>query len=265
MPKSAIIHFSTTGNTFLACQYLSRRIPQIDFDLIDVKSMNGFDPSQYESVGFASYCDFQGPPRLLLSKISRIPRVDRMPSFVLITYAAIHGHTMKTLKKAVEERGFRVLSGHALRMPENYPPMRKKGMRGDDKPDSNDLEGFQNYIRRLSDDLVAHHLGKKVEEKKIKIGLFNTFFRGKDRSKAKKQMGEKKVDEGLCTKCGLCERSCGYDVIGLHPFPVFDENKCMGCFSCYNVCPVGAISTGKITNEYRYGGPPEELKKKMSY
>lgn len=265
MPRGAIIYFSTTGNTKLACEYLSNRIPQIDFDLIDILDLKGVDLTVYESVGFATYCDFQGPPLLMLSSIGSLPKTNGKPSFILITYAAIHGHTMLAMRNAIEERGYRVLSGHAMRMPENYSPLRKKGMKGDEKPDAKDLEGFQNYIRALSDLLVAHHLGKNVDKSRIRIGFFNTFFRGKDRYKAKKEMGPKKVDLGLCTKCGMCERSCPYNAVKLDPTPKFDEDLCMGCFSCYNLCPIGAISTSKLTNEYRYPGPSEDLKKRMSY
>jgi ferredoxin/flavodoxin len=264
-PRCAIIHFSLTGNTLLACQYLSHRIPMVDFDLLDARESDVSNLAGYETIGFSTYCDFQGPPKMMIDTIDSLPEGEGKPAFILITFAAVHGHTLKELKKIIEKKGYRVISGFALRMPESYSPLRKKGMLGDDKPDSKDLDSYQHYIRSLSDDLVAHHLGKKIEYKKIKIGLFNSFFRGKDRYKAGKKMGKKTADAGLCTKCGLCERSCSYDAIELSPTPRFNEERCMGCFSCYNHCPVGAISTEKLSADFSYPGPSEELRKKMSY
>ncbi|MFW3146314.1 MAG: EFR1 family ferrodoxin [Thermoplasmatota archaeon] len=265
MPSSAFIYFSATGNTKLSSEYLVHRIPQVDFSLIDLREFQGQDLSSYDVIGLATYVDFQGPPKLMMDAIDSLPPGGGKPVFIICTYAGIPGQTLKTMKRLLEAKGYRVISGHALRMPENYSPMRKKGMKGDERPGPKDLEGFQTYIRGLGDAILTYHLKGELSQQKIKIGFVNSFFKGRDRYKAKKEMGVKKLDEALCTRCGVCARSCPYDAIRLSPRPVFDEGRCMGCFSCYNRCPVGAISTEKLTNEFRYPGPSEGLKKRMSY
>jgi len=56
-----------------------------------------------------------------------------------------------------------------------------------------------------------------------------------------------KVDEGLCSGCGLCEGACQFDAIesrreGSISFAQVNSNKCYGCGLCRKACEAGAIS-----------------------
>ena len=76
-------------------------------------------------------------------------------------------------------------------------------------------------------------------------------------------MGEKHVDEALCTECGICEKGCPYGAIHLDPKPVFNMHKCHGCWSCYNHCPEQAIYTKKFRGVGHYPRPIDALKEKL--
>ena len=76
-------------------------------------------------------------------------------------------------------------------------------------------------------------------------------------------MGEKFVDKSLCSECGICEKVCPYGAVELNPTPVFDQNKCYGCWSCYNHCPEKAIYTKKLRGVGHYSEPNEQLRKKL--
>jgi len=76
-------------------------------------------------------------------------------------------------------------------------------------------------------------------------------------------MGEKYVDQALCTKCGQCAKGCPYGAIILSPFPSFDMAKCFGCWYCYNHCPKKAIYTKKIRNVGQYPKPNDKMEKKL--
>ncbi|MDX1779407.1 MAG: 4Fe-4S binding protein, partial [Thermodesulfobacteriota bacterium] len=41
---------------------------------------------------------------------------------------------------------------------------------------------------------------------------------------------------------GYCSTHCAVKAIRLNPYPTFDE-KCTGCWGCFNICPEGAIRT----------------------
>ncbi len=57
--------------------------------------------------------------------------------------------------------------------------------------------------------------------------------------------GTPKVDLDLCTRCGLCPKSCVYDAIFVDKsrnlFEI-DSGKCQGCGMCISVCPYHALN-----------------------
>lgn len=265
MPRAAILYHSNTGNTRLSCEYIKNRIPQVDFDLFDIKDLSEFDPSFYSIIGFATYVDFYDPPQFFMSTLENIRTTDNKLAFLVCTYGAIPGNTLKSMKRLVEKNGFNVISATSIRMPESYPPMIKKGITGIDNPKEKDMENFRSFIRELGDQIITYDLKGAIDSKPLKIGLFNYFFRRKQQGKAKKKMGKLKLDKGSCTGCGICIKVCPYGAITMKDLPVFNEHLCRGCYSCYNHCPTKAISTEEISSGFVYLGPPEELKKKMSY
>jgi len=48
-----------------------------------------------------------------------------------------------------------------------------------------------------------------------------------------------RIDAEKCTRCGLCEEACRFDVI--HDFAV-GKVGCEGCGLCARICPIGAIT-----------------------
>ena len=56
-----------------------------------------------------------------------------------------------------------------------------------------------------------------------------------------------RVDEALCTGCGLCDSRCHFHAIGSHTrsgrsFARIDPQTCFGCGLCRSSCSAGAIS-----------------------
>ncbi|MDG6224904.1 MAG: EFR1 family ferrodoxin [Candidatus Thermoplasmatota archaeon] len=266
MPSCALLYTSTTMNTKLACEHLTRRIPQVEFELFDMRDLTGFDPQRYTFVGFASYVDHQAPPLSFMEALSGLGDAGGKEAFVLLTYAALQGTALLRMADAVRGRGYRVIHGHALPMPENYPPQRKRGMKLDENPKDVEMDRFRQFIREIGDLIVTRELKGEVRPRKISVGLVNSLFRKGVRKDGAKGMGKKIVDGDLCTRCGACERNCPYGAIRMEDGPIFDEDRCHSCFSCYNHCHVGAITSEKVrTSDHRYSGPSEELKKRMSY
>jgi ferredoxin len=50
-----------------------------------------------------------------------------------------------------------------------------------------------------------------------------------------------RVDETLCSSCGLCEGYCQFGALGVELLAVVDEDRCVGCGVCVINCPDGAM------------------------
>lgn len=51
-----------------------------------------------------------------------------------------------------------------------------------------------------------------------------------------------KVDEDLCTSCGVCETRCQMEALDLEDYvPVVNRNRCIGCGLCVTTCPTEAL------------------------
>jgi Pyruvate/2-oxoacid:ferredoxin oxidoreductase delta subunit len=241
---------------------MARRLPA-PFDLVDVVKEPDADLEHYGVVGFATSTDFWGVPRVLEAFIQALPQQSGEPAFVFNTYGAVSGKTLRVLAEAVEARGFGVLGGHSLRMPESYPPMIARGMTAADAPSGEELARLDAFLSELGGQLDSLQEGRSAEVRRPRIGLLNSVFPTRARTTARVDMGEKSVDAAKCTECGLCARGCPYAAIRLDPKPVFDTGRCYGCWRCYNRCPERAIYTKKFRGEPFYPGPSEPLRDRL--
>ena len=258
--KGIVCYYSSTGNTRLACEYLVRHIKGPVFEMFDITRGGNIDLEGYDVVGFATSTDFFDPPIIVKSFVDGLPQFAGKPAFVFNTYGAISGRTLATLGKWVGSKGFKVIAGHSLHTPENYPPLVAKGFKHERAPNKRGLSNFSDFIAGLNDLLMS---GENFEDAKIKIGIFNSLMPVFPRTKAKNEMGEKHVDEALCDECGICAKNCPYRSIELDPKPVFDLGKCCGCWNCFNHCPKKAIYTKTLRGRGHYPRPAKIFQEKM--
>lgn len=260
--KGIICYYSGSGNTELACQYIVKNTKNIEFDLFNIVKDGIPDLEQYNMVGFATFTNFLGPPYLVQTFIEKLPKQNKL-AFVFNTYGFISGKTLKVLAKWVTAKGFKVIIGHSLHTPESYPPMIVSGRGNERAPNEKEMNDFNNFISELNKLIYLLKEGKEIKRKKISIGLLNRLLPMFSRTKARRNMGKKYVDESLCTECGICEKLCPYKAIELNPKPIFNMNKCYGCWACYNHCPNKAIYTKKYRGIGHYPEPNNQLKKKL--
>ena len=214
-------------------------------------------------VGFATFADFWGPPHLFQTFIESLPRQNDKAAFVFNTYGFISVKTLKALDKWVTARGFKVVASHSLHTPESYPPMIARGKGYAQSPNEREMENLDSFISGL--DQLLNHLreGKEIKRRRLRIGFVNSLLPMLPRTQARKDMGEKYVDESFCTECGLCEKNCPYKAIRLDPKPVFNMDECYGCWACYNHCPQKAIYTSKYRGVAHYPEPIDQLREKL--
>ena len=264
--KGVICYYSGSGNTKLACRYVTSKIENVAFDWFDIVKEKGQQPDlgQYDVVGFATFTDFAGPPHLTLKFIDDLPKQEGKPAFVLGTHGGpFYGRILRTMDRAVTKRGFTVIGGHLLHLPESYPPMIAGGNGYEDAPNEKEMQAFEAFIIKLGQSLAAIEGGVPPKRKRLTVPFPSSLVPLFPRTISHRTMGEKFVDEELCIECGVCEKKCPHDAITLNPKPVFDMQKCYGCWACYNHCAQKAIYTRKLRGAGHYPRPIKQLREKL--
>lgn len=247
--RGVICYYSGSGNTKLACEYLAARVG-LRFDLVDVIADRDVDLASYGVVGLAASTDFGGLPQRFETFLAELSPEPGTPAFALNTFGFMSGRTLRDLTEQTRARGFDVIGGHSLRMPESYPPMLAIRMGFAGQPNPRRMRKFDSFIDELGALLGRANRGEIIKPWRARHPLLSNLSRPRPRTTARDDMGEKFVDADLCTECGDCEKGCPYVAVTLAPKPVFDMSKCYGCWRCYNQCPQHAIYTKRFR-----GGP----------
>jgi len=258
--KGLICYYSGSGNTKLACEAIAAGMKSIDFKLFDVVHNDIPDCAVYDLIGFAAWANYFNPPQLMKTFLESIPRQTNKPAFVFNTFGGFSGRTLATLDGWARARGFLVIAGHSLHTPENYPPMIKRGQDFKNSPNPKELAAFKAFIAQLDELTTSLTAGTPVPARHAGFTRLMPAFA---RTHSRKKMGSKFVDAEACTECGICRDVCPYIAIILNPKPVFDQNKCYGCWACYNHCPTQAIATKKIRGVVQYSRPTTLAREKL--
>ena len=262
--KGAILIFSNTGNTKLACERIKAKAKNINFDLFNMR--DGYvDLTRYSIVGFATYASEFKVARFVSDYMSKLPEYKDKPAFVFTTYGRNNGSSGMILANLASAKGFKIVAEHALNTPENYPPVIRMEHGHLENPTKEQVVAFDKFIEQLSDIALKIEKGENVPEHKVHAcWIYGIVRKITTRKLMQKIMGDKKVDTNLCIKCGKCVRACPYEAISMKEYPTFVESKCHGCFACYNACPKKAIYTKRFNNFAHYPKPLPEVVEKLS-
>lgn len=243
--RKAIFYYSLTGNTEIVARSIQKKYP--DFVLIDMRDPQGESPADYDIIGFAfSTWNLDIPP-FFKDYIERLNVVQNVPAFLILTYSVMEGRALKNAGNLIEDKGFIVFDYESIKMPDSFPPFRKKGIENDHFPEEKEVLSFSSFLDRLEE-------SDKAISKKIRLGFWNTVIKGPSLKKVKKDFGTLNVEQNLCTQCGICDDKCDYEAIKSSPYPIFNKDNCHACYSCFNNCPTGAISTETIDSDYAFKG-----------
>ncbi len=261
--KVVICYYSGSGNTKLACEYLQRNITVGEVELFDIVHDSDFNPDIYDVVGFAAFADFIGAPQKFLSFVNSLKSENNKPSFLFNTYGFFSGKTILHMEKVIKKKGFTVLGGFSLHTPENYPPMRKKGKDYNTAPNTKEFEELKRFVSELNESIRSTKERELISHK-IKVNPLIKLLPIPSRKMAKKDFGIQELKTERCAGCGLCAKGCPYDAIVMNPKPVFNHDKCHGCWFCYNICNSKAVFTSNFKGEFQYPRPIRALKYKLS-
>lgn len=260
--KILICYYSGSGNTKLCCEYIKDKLKDNEVELFDIVRNRELCIDNFDIIGFATFTDLLAAPKRFIDFVDSLVQQDNKPAFVFNTFGFISGHTVAHMRNLVRDKGFNVLIGHSLHVPENYPPMIKIGKGFEDSPNFKELDGFNRFIENLTISIETIHSNEIISHK-IRIPFLFRLIPVLSRSRSKKEFGEQNVKPELCKECGLCANGCPYGAVKMEPKPIFDHNKCYGCWYCYNICKNKAVYTSKFNGEFQYPKPLKSLKDKL--
>lgn len=260
--KVLICYYSGSGNTKLCCNYIGNKLRDCSVDLFDIVRDRSLNIDNYDVIGFATFTDLLAAPQKFIDFVDSLKQQNNKPAFVFNTFGFITGHTIDHMRRLVKNKGFSVLAGHALHVPENYPPMIRAGKGFEDAPNSKEMNKFNRFIDNLELSLASVNSDMIISHK-IKIPFLFRLIPVFSRRITKKEFGIHNVKSELCRECGLCAKGCPYDAITMDPKPVFNHDKCHGCWYCYNICRNKAVYTPKFSGECQYPKPIDKLREKL--
>ena len=261
--KTLFCYHSQSGSTATACRSLSKKMDFVSWHLWDVATGIPPEIETYDLIGFATWTYYLGLPPFFEQFLSVLPDQNGKPAFLFSTFGVMPGQVLVKMKKILTAKGYTVLDGYSLHTPESYPPYIVKGWHNLDAPASREVAEFESFAARLAGHLQSIHTGKASKPAKIKLDLFSRLIPPYSLQKIRLEMGSLAVDAALCDQCGICSQACLYGAIDSRVPPVFDPEKCMGCWACFNHCPQQAIFTSKVRGQGQYSQPAGALSARL--
>ena len=246
-----IFYFSGTGNTKWAAEYVSSLTNEKLIFIPDVLEGDcHFNVEVDERIGFCFPVHGWRPPFIVRDFIRRL-RIDDAAGhycYALATCGDDVGLTFEYLNKDLVEIGLQTDSVFSFIMPESYVGFPFMNVDKKEKRDAKKEKGVKE-LNLLAQDIVVRKKGLCIINKShwpiINSKVIGSFF-------VEKMVKDTpfRVEENRCVKCGICADICPVDNIkgGLGFEPEWLHNGlCTTCFACYHHCPHHAIEFGNRT------------------
>lgn len=229
----ALIYFSPTGSTKLVTTKLGEMLSThfkcsiTEFDLTDYNSTApalAFGEDTLLVVGFPVYSG--RVPKTMLERIEKINGTNT-PVVMIAAYGHRHyDDSLLEMKTVFEERGFIAVGASAIVTKHNIVTTIGVG-----RPNYTDL----NALSQLASSVYS----KLATVDTIDL-LQSLFVKGNNPYREYMATPIKPHATSKCNACGLCAKKCPTNAISLDDPKITDNQKCITCMRCINICPFSA-------------------------
>ena len=252
-----IFYFSGTGNTKWAVEQIAAVTHETVIFIPDVLSGEcHFSVGADERIGFCFPVHGWRPPFIVRDFIHKL-KIDNVKDnycYALATCGDDIGLTFEYLNKDLATIGLHTDSVFSFIMPESYVGFPFMDVDNKFKRDAKKQDGAKTLQYIIKDIVDRKKDARKVNEShwpRINSNLIGSYF-------IRKMVVDTPfhVEENRCVKCGICADVCPVNNIegGLGYMPQWQHNGlCTTCFACYHYCPHHAIEFGnKTKNKGQY-------------
>ncbi len=247
-----IFYFSATGNTRWAARQLAEATGERLIFIPDaLKGDCHYELSGDERIGFVFPVHGWRPPLLVREFVERLKLTGAAGHycFALVTAGDDIGETMEILNRDLTASvGIRAESLYSLIMPESYVGLPFMDV---DKPEkeARKLQLAKEELNRFAEE-IDHRKRGVVNTYKGHWPRINSRIIGHAFVKWLVEDSKFHVEEERCLKCGRCAEVCPVENIdgGKGQAPLWKHTgRCLTCFACYHHCPTHAIEFGRQT------------------
>jgi flavodoxin/NAD-dependent dihydropyrimidine dehydrogenase PreA subunit len=244
MAKALILFFSQCGHTKILAERICAKLQAagMNSDLIEITEGKPSGMDDYKIVFIGSPVYYYREPLIWEEYIKSLPDMTGKAGFIFSTHGAEKKkHVDKIMNDNLSlyfaRKGLKILSADGTVCEDTWTPLKKAGM-GFDRPNQDDMKGFDEYIERVISDYKSGKVDRAIYDfslKNRKHKLGNWFWKLFIRICPKPH-----ADNNVCTKCSLCVQRCPANNIELND-SLKIHSDCIKCYECERVCKSNGI------------------------
>lgn len=262
--KLCLYWYSATGNTLNVARaardwWRSHGVELTGFDMLNAARLPVPAPADFDKVVFAFPTMVFRAPEAARVFAQNLPASERpVEAWLMITSGGMGAKTDSDFSGLIAKKNIVTRGAVELRCEDSYIPFRKYfGFMG--------KHGLPNdATREAAQKFAAAVVGVEKTAYPPWRGIARSFFdrigKNAPREAARQLLGPRRLDQELCTGCGLCSRLCPVGAIHLiDEKPTVKENLCVGCLACFNNCGSKAWRLKRFSYRYHYRCPDEAV------
>ncbi len=266
MSKAKVYYFSGTGNSLVLARLVAERLGGDLIPIASVIDRERIEPAA-DVIGITFPVYYADTPNIVRRFAEKLENVEGKYIFAISNYGGGAGDSLVTLDRILRSRGKTLSAGFGVHMPQNafHKPWEMKSLAYRRAPKRIDfivraVEARRRglfYSNVLVQTMMAPFQGwirrmtalylEKASNTPAPSGLtVEQLMPLADRSFA---VGEK------CNGCGTCAQVCPVRNIEIVDKKPVWQNRCENCLACFNGCPTSAIHGALANTGYHYRHP----------